>query len=264
MSNPLTRFLIFISFCLIGVLGYFSGVQASNIRTELCDPSSTPALSLSSPSSDSLVNKSRLHIKGAAQRTDQITIYVNNTLVSTIHIKESGTLDTTINLTPGTNSVSLHSYYNCNQTGTITTFVITYEPSASPSGGSSVITVLPSPGIISNLNTTAPMSPSPSVESPDQKPTDPKQADIPVDNKGQIDDKAPLIMHQNRYLLISTHLLALSLLSFLLYVTERLYKVAGRTRRRPSKTLRVTVRSSLGLLAMFVIWLFIETMLYYA
>lgn len=253
MSSLLRRSLLIFTLCLTGVIGYFSLAQASDIRTELCESSSTPSLFITAPLSDSVTADSHIRIEGSAQRTDQITIFVNGVQSSIVSIGSSGTINAPVALAKGTNSISLHAYYSCTQASTITTFVVTYEPNARPSHGSSIVTVLPSPGSISQPNTIISTHP-PSGDSSDNGPgvTDP-------DNSIDLDTGAALpTMCQDFYIYSFTHTLALVLLAFLLITTERLYKLASRTRRRPSPSLKLKVRCAIGVLALVFIWFLVR------
>lgn len=257
MSNLAQRIAACLLVCFVCTLGYFSIVQASEIRTELCNPSATPSLSITSLTSDSIVDASDLRLVGTANNTSHIVVFVNGKESSTILVNSSGAVDTLIQLSEGTNSISLHAYYSCNQSSSITTFVVTYQPGANPSNGSSVVTVLPSPSNISQPNSTVSPIPSPT----DQDPGDGENPGVSTPEKDEDIVTGSLKTCQDIYFISVGHFFALLLLSYLTYVTERLYKLASRTRRRPSKQFKSIVRTTIALLAILLVWFFIRVVI---
>lgn len=129
--------------------------SGSTIRTEVCDASSPPVISITSPQTDSIVNQPTITIAGSVVRTSQIDIFINNQYASSVAIGSTNNFSTQTGMTRGTNTIRLDASYSCNNTTASETVVVTYEPSSAPSSGAntSTVTITPSdpgPGIISN------------------------------------------------------------------------------------------------------------------
>lgn len=140
----LKRLLFLGIICLIGSIYYSTATTGTTIHTEICDSTSGPTLDITSPVSDSIVNTPAIPIQGTASRTSQIDIYLNGLYSSSIAVGPTGQINTTTALNRGTNTIRLDAYYSCNQTTNSSNLVVTYEPAATPSNGSSTDTNFPS------------------------------------------------------------------------------------------------------------------------
>ena len=128
--------------------------SGSTIKAEVCD-NSPPAVTITSPQSDSIVNQPVVSLAGSAVRTSQIDIFVNNQYASSVAIDSSQVFSVDIGLDNGTNSIRTTAFYSCNNTTAEETVVVSYEPSSTPGSGNdtSTVTIAPSnpgPGVISN------------------------------------------------------------------------------------------------------------------
>lgn len=124
---------------------YAQAQQGTEVRAELCDTTG-PAISVVSPQSDSITDTRSVVLSGVTQRTSQLDISINNVYSQSLAIDSSNTFSTELDLTEGTNTISLDAYYSCNQTSQTFSIVITYVPKAVPSNGSDSSTQIIKPG----------------------------------------------------------------------------------------------------------------------
>lgn len=117
--------------------------DGSQVNAVLCDASSSPELIVTSPVSDSVTNSSLVHVIGTASLADHLDIFVNASLATSLTIGSSEQFDAPITLTKGTHTIKLDASYSCNGNHTLATIIVTYEPAAVPSIGSTVNTELP-------------------------------------------------------------------------------------------------------------------------
>ncbi len=120
-----------------------ASATSSTVGAVLCDSTSAPELTVTSPESDSVVNSPTIQLKGTTVRTSQIDVLLNGAYSSSIGIGQSEQFDTTLTLPQGTNTIELNAFFSCNQTSSTTTLIVTYEPAAAPSTGSETNTSVP-------------------------------------------------------------------------------------------------------------------------
>lgn len=130
--------------------------QDTNVRTTLCDATSAPQITVTSPLSDSVVDEIPLELIAITTRTTQIDIFINNAYSHSVAITPDGDLQTTVSLQEGDNTIRLDSYFSCNQTTANDTLVVTYIPKVVPSDGGNTDTdvddVIQEPSAVTTSN----------------------------------------------------------------------------------------------------------------
>lgn len=140
-------------------------VAQSTVRTTLCDSTSGPELTITTPQSDSVVAVSQIEVEASTLRTTQVDVYINNAYSHSVAVDPDQLFQTTVALVPGTNTIRLEAYFACNHTAQTFSLVVTYEPKVQPSPGEDTDTNIPNQGggsippTISNPGFTSPTPP---------------------------------------------------------------------------------------------------------
>lgn len=143
----------------------------SQINAVICDPSVSPVFTGIGPASDSVVNTATITVQGTAETADHLDISVNSSPAASLSIGSSGQFSAPVSLIKGTNTIELDASYSCNGNHTLKTIIVTYEPTATPSSGSTTDTQLPAtPTRTTTSSPTSQPTQSPLPTSSDSQP----------------------------------------------------------------------------------------------
>lgn len=115
----------------------------SNLQILACDPEVPSSITIRQPSSDSLVNQSKVEIAGEVFRANQIEIYVNNTYGGVIPLSFGATeFSAPVSISAGTQTIRLVAIDSCQAGNGEASVVLTYVPNVTPSTGASTETTI--------------------------------------------------------------------------------------------------------------------------
>ncbi|PLS81518.1 hypothetical protein CYG49_01840 [Candidatus Saccharibacteria bacterium] len=119
-------------------------VKDSQINVRICPAPSQSSFTIDEPASDSVVDKSKIVVRGSVQNISQIDFVIDDVYDSTVAI---GTADTeyshSVSVGVGTHTIKLIGYDSCHQANHMKSVVITYQLGGLPSSGSNTTTIVP-------------------------------------------------------------------------------------------------------------------------
>lgn len=233
--------------CLLVLASLVATAKATTIKTELCDSTSGPALSISAPLSDSVVGTAQVHLQGTALRTTQIDISLNGAYSSSLAIEPSGQIDTVLTLFAGTNTILLQAYYSCNQTASTESIVVTYEPAATPSTGSTTTTAVPltpSPAPSGNKDKDTPTV----AETPHASGNNARDPDPLMESPDKTEEPRLLVKDELDWLPLALIATTLATPTLVLWGAQQLHGAIGAASRQLPATRKRSIRAS-GIIA---------------
>lgn len=115
----------------------------SRVEVMVCPTADQVHLSITQPTSDSVVSESKLAISGMTNFVSQVDIYVDTAYNNTIALSYADTSFTSdVSLRPGTNTVKIVATGTCGVTTAEESVIITYQPKVQASVGGDVPTIV--------------------------------------------------------------------------------------------------------------------------
>jgi hypothetical protein len=113
----------------------------STIMTRICNDTQAATITITSPASDSLVDRSTITLRGAVSQSNQLEVFVDDAFNSVVPLASGATTySADVQLSPGTHKVTIAAIDACQVENNSRSIVVSYQPAQMASTGSEVPT----------------------------------------------------------------------------------------------------------------------------